>query len=232
MTTDYQQARRFLMRKDRVLAAVIKRVGACQLARIPHQPPFMALAEAIASQQLSVKAADTIFARFCALFAPDNIPDAARLLQLDDETIRRSGFSRSKVAFLRDLATHVVENRLMLDQLHELEDRLVLEQLTAVKGIGTWTAEIFMLFRLQRPDVFPVDDLGLLKAAHKIYGLRQRPTKKKLLKMADAWRPYRSVAAWYLWRSLSIATPTERVISTKRSAPRSRGSRSRRRSQA
>jgi DNA-3-methyladenine glycosylase II len=192
------------MRKDPVLGAVIKRVGACTLANLPQQPPFMALAEAIASQQLSVKAADTIFARFCALFGPDNIPDPARLLQLDDETIRRSGFSRSKVIFLRDLATHVVENRLLLDQLHELEDHLVLEQLTAVKGIGTWTAEIFLMFRLQRPDVFPVDDLGLVKAAQKVYGLRKRPTRKKLLEMAEAWRPYRSVAAWYLWRSLSL----------------------------
>jgi DNA-3-methyladenine glycosylase II len=201
---DYQRARRHLMRKDPVLASVIKRVGACQLANIQHQPPFMALAEAIASQQLSVKAADTIFARFCALFGPDNIPDPMRLLQLDDESIRRSGFSRSKVAFLRDLATHVVENRLMLDRLHELEDRLVLEQLTAVKGIGTWTAEIFLLFRLQRPDIFPVDDLGLVKAVQKVYGLRQRPTKKKLLRMAETWRPYRSIAAWYLWRSLSV----------------------------
>jgi DNA-3-methyladenine glycosylase II len=192
------------MRRDPVLATVIKRVGACQLANIPQQPPFMALAEAIASQQLSVKAADTIFARFCALFAPDNIPDPARLLRLDDETIRRSGFSRSKVVFLRDLANHVVENRLMLDTLHELEDHVVLQQLTAVKGIGTWTAEIFLLFRLQRPDVFPVDDLGLVKAAQNVYGMRQRPTKKKLLKMAEAWRPYRSIAAWYLWRSLSL----------------------------
>ena len=208
---DYQRARRFLMRKDPVLAQVIKRVGPCQLPDIVHQPPFMALAEAIASQQLSVKAADTIFGRFCALFEPDKVPDPVRLLQLDHEKIRGAGFSRSKVVFLRDLATHVVEKRLALDQLHELEDAHVLEQLTAVKGIGTWTAEIFLLFRLQRPDVFPVDDLGLVKAAQKAYGLRQRPTRKKLLKMAEAWRPYRSIAAWYLWRSLSIDTPAERT---------------------
>jgi DNA-3-methyladenine glycosylase II len=204
---DYQRARRYLMRKDPALASVIKRVGACTLPNLTHQPPFMALAEAIASQQLSVKAADTIFGRFCSLFGPDNVPDPARLLQLDPEAIRASGFSRAKVVFLRDLATHVVENRLMLDQLHELEDALVLEQLTAVKGIGIWTAEIFLLFRLQRPDVFPVDDLGLVKAAQKVYGLRQRPTRKKLLKMAEAWRPYRSIAAWYLWRSLSLDKP-------------------------
>jgi DNA-3-methyladenine glycosylase II len=126
------------------------------------------------------------------------------------------------VVFLRDLAAHVTDDRLQLDRLAELEDHVVLEQLTAVKGIGPWTAEIFLMFRLQRPDVFPADDLGLVKAAQRVYGLRQRPTKKKLLKMADAWRPYRSVAAWYLWRSLSLPT------STKPSARRSNGSRSRR----
>ena len=187
----------------------------------------MALAEAIASQQLSVKAADTIFARFCRLFGPDHVPDPVRLLSLDDDVIRASGFSRSKVAFLRDLAAHVTENRLELDRLTELDDAIVLEQLTAVKGIGTWTAAIYLMFRLQRPDVFPVDDLGLVKAAHKRYALRQRPTRKKLLKMAETWRPHRSVAAWYLWRSLSLP-----AISASRSAPPSNGSRSRRRQPA
>ena len=241
MAVDYAHARRYLMRKDPVLAAVIKQVGACQIANIPPQPPFMALAESIASQQLSVKAADTIFGRFCALFGPENIPEPARLLRLDAEAVRAAGFSRAKVVFLRDLAAHVVENRLMLDKLHELEDALVLEQLTAVKGIGTWTAEIFLMFRLQRPDIFPADDLGLVKAAQKVYGLRQRPTRKKLLKMAETWRPYRSVAAWYLWRSLSLAPPAEvppkpaaaparkaSATSARPSARRLNGSRSRR----
>lgn len=226
--TDYERARRHLMRSDPTLGAIIRRVGPCGLPDIPALPPFMALAEAIASQQLSVKAADTIFARFCALFAPDNIPDAARLLQLDDDVIRGAGFSRSKTAFLRDLATRVVENRLALEALHTLEDAMVLEQLTAVKGIGTWTAEIFLMFRLQRMDIFPVDDLGLVKAAQRAYGLRGRPTRKQLLKMAEAWRPYRSVAAWYLWRSLSQPAP-ERATATSASPSTrpSSGSRSR-----
>ena len=223
MPTDYQRARRFLMRKDPVLATVIRQVGPCELPNIPYQPPFMALAEAIASQQLSVKAADTIFGRFCALFA-DNTPDAHRLLQLQDEAIRAAGFSRSKVVFLRDLATHVTERRLELDRLHELDDDRVLEQLTAVKGIGQWTAEIYLMFRLQRPDVFPAADLGLVKGVQRVYGLRQRPTRKKLLKMAEAWRPYRSVAAWYLWRSLALpaisTTPSRRRVNGSRSRPR------------
>ena len=113
-----------------------------------------------------------------------------------------------KLAFLRDLAAHVVEARLPLDRLHEEDDETVMEQLVAVKGIGVWTAEIFLMFRLKRPDVFPADDLGLVKAAQRIYGLRQRPDRKRLIKMAEPWRPYRSVAAWYLWRSLSLADGT------------------------
>ena len=225
--TDYERARRYLSRKDPILGAVIRQVGACGLPDLPKQPPFMALAEAIASQQLSVKAADTIFGRFCALFAPDNIPDPHRLLALEDAAIRAAGFSRAKTVFLRDLAAHVTDQRLQLDHLADLDDDRVLEQLTAVKGIGVWTAEIFLMFRLQRPDVFPADDLGLVKAAQKVYGLRQRPTRKKLLKLAEAWRPYRSVAAWYLWRSLALP-----ATSTTRSAPRSNGSRSRQRRRA
>jgi DNA-3-methyladenine glycosylase II len=202
--TDYERARRHLMRRDPTLATVIKRVGPCRLSDIPDWPPFMALAEAITSQQLSVKAADTIFGRLCDLFGPDRQPDPVRLLAMEDAVLRGAGFSRSKVVFLKDLAAHVVDRRLELDRLHEHEDLQVLEHLTAVKGIGQWTAEIFMMFRLKRPDVFPVDDLGLVKAAQRVYGLRQRPSRKRLLKMADAWRPYRSVAAWYLWRSVQL----------------------------
>ena len=203
---DYDKARRHLMRRDPRLAPVIKRVGPCRLADIPVTPPFMALSEAIASQQLSVKAADTIFGRFCDLFPPDRLPDPVRLLALDPEVVRGAGFSRPKVVFLRDLATHVVEERLPLDRLDEEDDETVLRQLVAVKGIGVWTAEIFLMFRLKRPDVFPADDLGLVKAAQRIYGLRKRPDRKRLLKIAEAWRPYRSVAAWYLWRSRSLPT--------------------------
>lgn len=222
LATDYERARRYLRRKDPVLAPIIRQVGPCQLPHIPAQPPFMALAEAIASQQLSVKAADTIFGRFCALFAPDNIPDPARLLRLEDDVIRGAGFSRSKVTFLRDLAAHVTDKRLGLDDLHTLPDEDVIRQLTAVKGIGVWTAEIYLMFRLQRPDVFPADDLGLVKAAERVYGMRRRPSRTKLLRLAERWRPYRSIAAWYLWRSLTLPT-----TSTSPSTPRPPGSRSR-----
>lgn len=228
--TDYQRARRHLMRRDPILATVIKQVGPCKLSDIPAWPPFMALAEAIASQQLSVKAADTIFGRLCDLFGSDRQPDPVRLLAMEDAALRGAGFSRAKVLFLRDLATHVVHKRLDLERMHEHDDALVMEQLTAVKGIGVWTAEIFLMFRLKRPDVFPADDLGLVKAAQRVYGLRQRPTRKRLLKMADAWRPYRSVAAWYLWRSVALPVlneerkqRTQNARPKQRSAPKTPG---------
>ena len=219
-STDYERARRHLMRRDPTLATVIKQVGPCRLPDIPDSPPFMALAEAIASQQLSVKAADTIFGRFCDLFGPDRQPDAIRLMRMEDAALRAAGFSRAKVLFLRDLASHVLDSRLDLDRMHEHDDPQVLEQLTAVKGIGQWTAEIFLMFRLKRPDVFPVDDLGLVKAAQRVYGLRQRPTRKRLLKMAEAWRPYRSIAAWYLWRSVIMTNEELRTKNEGRNSKR------------
>jgi DNA-3-methyladenine glycosylase II len=202
--SDYTRARRHLMRTDPKLGALIKQVGACGLGNRPDQPPFMALAYSIASQQLSVKAADTIFNRFCDLFPPDRIPDPAKLVTMKGDTIRAVGFSRPKVGFLQDLAVQVVDKRLPLDALHTLPDEEVLRTLTAVKGIGRWTAEVFLLFRLGRMDVFPADDLGLVKAVQRVYGLRKKPSRERLMKIAEPWRPYRSVAAWYLWRSLSI----------------------------
>jgi DNA-3-methyladenine glycosylase II len=166
-------------------------------------PPFVALSYSIASQQLSLRAADTIFKRFCDLFPPDRVPDPAKLVSMHPDTIRAVGFSRPKVGFLQDLAAQVVDRRLLLDSLSALPDEEVLQALTAVKGIGRWTAEVFLMFRLGRLDVFPADDLGLVKAVQRVYGLRKKPSRERLLRIAEPWRPYRSVAAWYLWRSLS-----------------------------
>jgi 3-methyladenine DNA glycosylase/8-oxoguanine DNA glycosylase len=201
---DYTRARRHLMRQDPKLRALIKEVGPCQLGHGPERPAFVTLSYSIASQQLSVKAADTIFNRFCDLFPPDRIPDPAQLVSMHPDTIRAVGFSRPKVGFLQDLAARVVDGRLPLPALHALPDEEVLQTLTAVKGIGRWTAEVFLMFRLGRQDVFPADDLGLVKAVQRVYGLRKKPSRERLMKIAEPWRPYRSVAAWYLWRSLSI----------------------------
>ncbi len=200
---DYAAARRHLMRTDPKLGAVIKRVGPCRLHAVAPKDPFEALCLSIASQQLSTKAADTIFRRFCDLFPPDRRPSPERVMTLTDDQIRGAGFSRPKVSFIKDLAAHVLDGRLDLAGLTRHPDEEVMRQLVAVKGIGRWTAEVYLMFRLGRPDILPADDLGLMNAVHRVYKLRKRPDAKRLRTMGEKWKPYRSVAAWYLWASLS-----------------------------
>jgi DNA-3-methyladenine glycosylase II len=202
MPPDYRAARRHLMRSDPTLRDVIKRVGPCRLHAVAPADPFEALCMSIASQQLSTKAADTIFGRFRDLF-PDRGPTPEHVMTLTDDQIRGVGFSRPKVSFIKDLASHVIDGRLDLAGLTRHPDEEVMRQLISVKGIGRWTAEIFLMFRLGRPDILPADDLGLMNAAHRVYKLRKRPDARKLRKMGEAWKPYRSVAAWYLWASLA-----------------------------
>ena len=202
MTADYKAARRHLMRADPKLAAIIKRIGPCELHAAAPKDPFEALCMSIASQQLSTKAADTIFRRFCDLFPPDRRPSPERVMTLGDDEIRAVGFSRPKVGFIKDLAAHVLDGRLDLAGLTKHPDEEVMRQLVGVKGIGRWTAEIFLMFRLGRPDILPADDLGLMNAVHRVYRLRKRPDPKRLRQMGETWRPYRSVASWYLWASL------------------------------
>ncbi len=203
MQADYKAARRHLMRTDPRLAAIIKRIGPCELHAVAPKDPFEALCMSIASQQLSTKAADTIFRRFCELFPPDRRPSPDRVMTLTDDEIRAVGFSRPKVGFIKDLAARVLDGRLDLPGLTKHPDDEVMRQLVDVKGIGRWTAEIFLMFRLGRPDILPADDMGLMNAVHRAYGLRKRPDAKRLRKMGEAWRPYRSVASWYLWASLN-----------------------------
>ena len=211
MPPDYRAARRHLMKADPTLRLIMQRIGPCRLHALAPVDPFKALCLSIASQQLSTKAADTIFRRFCDLFPPDRTPTPERVMTLTDAEIRAAGFSRPKVGFLKDLAAHVRDGRLDLGRLPHHPDDEVMRQLIAVKGIGRWTAEIFLMFRLGRLDVLPADDLGLMNAAHRAYRLRQRPTPDKLRKLGEKWRPYRSVAAWYLWQSLAMdARPTAR----------------------
>lgn len=201
--SQFLRERRHLARRDSVLGALMRRVGPCELHKVTMRDPFEALTRAIASQQLSVKAAETIFTRFCALF-PNGVPTPEAVAGLTDDAIRACGFSRPKIGFIRDLAAHVGDGRLDLAGLRHHDDDEVMRQLVAVKGIGRWTAEVFLIFRLGRADVLPADDLGLLTAVQRAYKLRKRPTPERLRKMGEAWRPYRSVAAWYLWASLNI----------------------------
>jgi len=200
---DYTIACRHLSKADPKLGRIIKRVGPCRLHAFAPRDPFEALCMSIASQQLSTKAADTIFRRFCDLF-PNRKPTPDVVMTLTDEEIRAVGFSRPKAAFIKDLAAHVLDGRLDLKKLKQHPDDEVMRQLVAVKGIGRWTAEIFLMFRLGRPDIFPADDLGLMNAVQRVYGLRKRPDAKRLRKMCEAWKPHRSVAAWYLWQSLTL----------------------------
>ena len=198
----YAWARRILMRRDPVLGAAIKRIGPCGMAGRQRRDHLSALIGAIVSQQLSTKAAATILARFLALFPENQLPSPAAIQELDDATLRGVGLSGQKVGYLRDLCARIGDGRLRLDELDDLPDEAVIERLTSVKGFGRWTAEMFLMFRLHRPDVLPVDDLGIVNAVKNLYGLRKRPDAKRILEMGEAWRPYRSVASWYLWQSL------------------------------
>ena len=200
---DYSRARR-LLRRDPVMAALIREHGPCGLADALRVDHLSALVRAIIFQQLSTKAASTIHGRLVGLL-PDGRITAAALAEMTDEQFRSVGVSRQKARYLRDLAGKVSSREVTLDGLEDLDDESVIAALTAVKGIGRWTAEMFLMFRLHRPDVLPVGDLGIVNAVQKAYGLRKRPTPDRLRRLGDAWKPYRSVACWYLWRSLDNA---------------------------
>jgi DNA-3-methyladenine glycosylase II len=198
---DYKAARRALMRRDPVLGAIIKRHGACGLgAARDHFDHFAMLVRAIVFQQLSTKAATTIHNRLIDCM-PGGLSSAA-LVAIPEDRLRAAGISRQKAAYLRDLCERVSTGALPLDALDAMTDDEVIASLTQVKGIGRWTAEMFLIFRLQRPDVLPVGDLGIMNAIQKAYRLRKKPTPDRIRKIAEPWRPYRTVACWYLWRSL------------------------------
>jgi DNA-3-methyladenine glycosylase II len=201
---DYTRARRLLMRRDPVLGKAIKQIGPCLLAERQRKDHLTALLGSIVSQQLSTKAAATIFGRLVALFPDKVIPGPEAIAALDDQTLRSVGLSGQKVSYLRDLCARLADGRLVLDDLDTLDDEEVIARLVAVKGFGRWTAEMFLMFRLHRPDVLPVGDLGIVNAVQRLYGLRKRPDPKRLMKLGEPWRPYRSVACWYLWQSLRI----------------------------
>ncbi len=172
-----------------------------------------ALVRSIVSQQLSTKAAATIHGRVIALHGAA-VPEPAAWMVLGDGVLREAGLSRQKISYIRDLAQHVHDDTLPMARLHELDDDEVIEVLTRVKGIGVWTAQMFLMFRLGRPDVLPVLDLGIRNAIRRAYRLRKEPTHERMRAIATPWAPYRSVACWYLWQSLELpkvaAAPTAR----------------------
>jgi DNA-3-methyladenine glycosylase II len=200
---DYAKARRVLARRDPVMRDLMRACGPCKLAERQHTDPFKALIRAIVGQQLSTKAAATIFGRFEGLF--DAFPNAAQLAAMPDERLRSVGLSGQKTGYLRDLSRRIEDGSLPIDALDRMDDEGVVATLTQVKGVGRWTAEMFLIFRLHRPDVLPVGDLGIVKAVQRAYKLRKAPTPDRLTRIGEAWRPYRSVACWYLWASLNNA---------------------------
>lgn len=195
-----ERARRSLMRRDPRIGALIRRAGRCHLAEGRRADPFASLVRVILSQQLSVGAANTIHGRVVALAGGASALTPARLLSLDPASLRAVGVSGPKVTYLRDLAIRVADGRLDLPSLEWLSDDDVVEAITSVKGLGRWSADMFLIFRLNRPDVWPVGDLGIVKGVQKLFEMRRPPALRTLQRVAKPWRPYRSVAAWYLWR--------------------------------
>jgi DNA-3-methyladenine glycosylase II len=202
-------ARRKLAAADPTMAALIERVGkidiSTRLRRRSEERPtdaYGALLRAIVGQQLSTKAARTIYGRVRDLFG-GTTPSPEQLLEASEEDLRGAGLSGRKVEYIRDLAAHVLSGELELDRLDELSDEEATAELVAVRGLGQWTAEMFLLFHLERPDVLSGGDLGIRKAVQIEYGLKEMPTPERVLEIGEPWRPHRSLASLYLWESLA-----------------------------
>jgi DNA-3-methyladenine glycosylase II len=189
------------MRRDPVLAAVIRQHKGRSLIDAPAVDPFSALVRTITAQQISTKAAATIHGRLVSLM-PGGVATPEALLAITDDQLRGAGLSRQKSAYLRDLGLKVTSGDLPIHALDRLTDEEVIEAIVKVKGLGRWSAEMFLMFRMRRPDVLPVDDLGIVTAIQRLYKLRKKPKADRIRKIGEAWRPYRTVACWYLWRSL------------------------------
>ncbi|HKU19035.1 MAG TPA: DNA-3-methyladenine glycosylase [Candidatus Saccharimonadales bacterium] len=198
----YQQAAEYLAAHDAVLAPLVARFGLCTIR--PHRNYYQELVQSIISQQLSVKAAATIERRFCALFASDTFPSPEAILHKSIDELRAAGLSRGKATYVRDLAQHVVDGRVQFNHLDKLSNEAVIRELTAVKGIGEWTAHMFLMFCMGRTDVLAVGDLGIKNGVQKLYGLDHLPSAADLSALAaqNHWHPYESIACWYIWQSL------------------------------
>jgi DNA-3-methyladenine glycosylase II len=191
-----------LKKSDPILRAIIERVGPCRMEF--GEPVFHSLAEAIVYQQLNGKAAVTIFNRFAALTGEPVTPEG--ILKLTPENMRAVGLSKQKSSYLFDMAERASRGELDFTRLPDLTDEEVIKHLTQVKGVGVWTAHMFLMFTLKRPNIFPTGDFGVQMAIKKHYGKRKLPKPLQMEKIAKAWEPYRSIACWYLWRSLDIKT--------------------------
>lgn len=188
---------------DKVLAAIIARVGAYKITY--REPTFQALARAIVFQQLSTKAARTIYERLEQAAGRAITPESIQGLSVGE--MRRAGLSKQKIGYIRDLAEHAFSGKVDFAKLHQMSDEEVITVLTDIRGIGEWTAHMFLIFALRRPNILASGDLGVRTAVQRAYRKRKLPTSKQMEKIAASWHPYRSVACWYLWRSLEFKEP-------------------------
>jgi DNA-3-methyladenine glycosylase II len=201
-----EEALAYLRKTDPLLGAVIERVGAYDAPR--RDDPYAALVRAILFQQLAGAAAAAIQRRFFDLHEPLGIvPTPQQILETSDEMFRSAGLSRQKMGYLRDLALHVADGRLNLAELPSLSDAEVVERITAVKGLGEWSAHMFLMFHLGRPDVLPIGDLGVRNGMRITYSLEAVPTPKQALVIGEPWAPFRSVGSWYMWRATEPTAP-------------------------
>ena len=196
-----RQAENYLAENDKKLAPIIKASGPCRLK--PHTDHYGELVSSIVGQQLSTKAAATIWKRILDLFG-GKMPTPEQLIKVDDQKLRDAGLSWAKVKYVKDLAQHILDNRIDLEHVSTMPNDQLIEQLTAVKGLGEWSAHMFMMFGLGRLDILPTGDLGIRKAVRLIYGLKAMPTPEQIITISNKnkWHPYESVASWYLWQSL------------------------------
>jgi DNA-3-methyladenine glycosylase II len=202
----WSSARRRLSDVDPVMAGIIRSFGPCRLEPEFPSPPFTHLTHAIAHQQLNGTAAKTILARFHALYPAADTPSPQNVLATDTARLRAVGLSSGKVAAIRDLAAKVLDGTVPRSgaDLQTLTDEEIIERLTAVRGIGPWTVQMMLMFQLGRPDVLPVDDFGVRQGFMLAYGLRSMPHPKALAIFGERWAPWRSIAAWYLWRAVEL----------------------------
>jgi 3-methyladenine DNA glycosylase/8-oxoguanine DNA glycosylase len=195
-----RKAARHLSKADPVMAKIVSRVGRCRFETDRGGGPFASLCESIVYQQITGKAAVAIYGRLRTAMKRQHArpEDIARLT---DEELRACGLSRQKIGYLRDLTRHA-QDGLPLHRVHRMDEDTAIRTMTAVRGIGRWTSHMYLIFRLGRLDVMPVDDYGVRKAMQLAYRMRKLPKPDRMLKVSEAWRPYRSIASWYLWRSL------------------------------
>lgn len=203
---DLAAATRHVSKKDRDLARIIRKVGPCALEISARHSPYQALVESIVYQQLAGHAAATIYGRLCRSFGSKRCPRPEQLLAASPEQLRAAGLSRNKAVALRDLATRAVDGGIPTRaQAVRLSDDEIVERLTEIRGVGRWTVEMFLIFTLGRPDVLPLDDFGVRKGFARTQGREVLPRPKELSDHGERWRPFRSVASWYLWRATELA---------------------------